>query len=136
MLSCVITVSHFQRIICKGQHFGVLQIKDINTEATAEIVVKRKIKRSVSDGSTFSSLMMGPEEEEESADSHLELYLMNLNRRTKFISHLFRNSCYSRRKTKAKCLTIESTDLFAGECTVLICCYFAFKFILNIHSTL
>lgn len=101
------------RIICNGQHFGVLQIKDINTEATAEIVVKRKIKRSVSDGSTFSSLMMGPEEEEESADSHLELYLMNLNRRTKFISHLFRNSCYSRRKTKAKCLTIESTDLFA-----------------------
>lgn len=91
-----------------------MQIKDTNTEATAEIVVKRKIKRSVSDGSTFSSMVLGPEEEEESADSNLEVYLKNLNRRTKFISHLFRNPC-PRRKTKAKCLTIESTDLFAGE---------------------
>lgn len=62
---------------------------------------------SVSDGSTFSMVM----DFEEKPDSSLDLYLLNVNRKTKLANMYL---TYPLRRA-TKCLTIESDEAFTGK---------------------
>lgn len=69
---------------------------------------------SVSDGSTFSMVM----DFEEKPDSSLDLYLLNVNRKTKTkLANMYLT--YPLRRA-TKCLTIESDEAFTGKDWALI----------------
>lgn len=96
------------RIICSGQYLGIVQVQDHDTESTAEIVVKKKIKRSISDGSTFSNSMI--DSFEESNKNGTDPYrLIKTSNRSK-LYRIMRQGIPAR--TPGRCLTIESCDIF------------------------